>query len=78
MTASVLPGAYFVGIGIAIALAANVFQFSGLYRYEEFEKFGRQMGRLMIGWTAVSLALLAISFFSKTSATTPESGSASG
>jgi putative colanic acid biosynthesis UDP-glucose lipid carrier transferase len=64
----VLPGAYFVGIGIAIALAANVFQFSGLYRYEEFEKFGRQMGRLMIGWTAVSLALLAISFFSKTSA----------
>lgn len=64
----VMPGAYFVGIGIAIALAANVFQFAGLYRHEEFEKFGRQMGRLMIGWTAVSLALLAISFFSKTSA----------
>lgn len=64
----VLPGAYFVGIGIAMALAANVFQFAGLYRHEEFEKFGRQMGRLLAGWTAVSLALLAISFFSKTSA----------
>jgi len=65
---AVLPGAYVVGIGIAMALAANIFQFAGLYRHEDSERIGSQIGRLLAGWTAVSLALLAISFFSKTSA----------
>lgn len=64
----VLPGAYFVAIAIAMAMAANVFQLAGLYRHDELEKIGGQLGRLMVGWTAVSLALLAVSFFSKTSA----------
>lgn len=63
-----LPGAYIVGIVIAMALTANIFQLAGLYRYEDLERVGSQMGRLLLSWTAVSLALLAISFFSKTSA----------
>ncbi|WP_417518347.1 undecaprenyl-phosphate glucose phosphotransferase [Minwuia sp.] len=63
----VLPAPYVAAMLVAAAVAANAFQFAGLYRFNELERIGSQLGRLAIGWTAVSLALLAISFFSKTS-----------
>ncbi|WP_416899849.1 MAG: undecaprenyl-phosphate glucose phosphotransferase [Minwuia sp.] len=64
----ILPGTYVVAIVVAMAVAANAFQIAGLYRFERLDQIGGQIGRLAVAWTGVSLALLAISFFSKTSA----------
>ncbi|WP_125182770.1 undecaprenyl-phosphate glucose phosphotransferase [Minwuia thermotolerans] len=63
-----MPVAYVAAIGVALALTANAFQVAGLYRFGVVETVGGQLGRIIGGWTAVSLLLLAIGFFSKTSA----------
>lgn len=65
---AVLPLPYLAAVGIGLALTANVFQLAGLYRREMLESIGGLLGRIIGAWTAVSLLLLAIGFFSKTSA----------
>lgn len=64
----VMPMTYVAAVGVGMALTANAFQVAGLYRFEVLESVGSQLGRIIAGWTAVSLILLAIGFFSKTSA----------
>ena len=63
-----MPMTYVAAVGVGMALTANAFQVAGLYRFEVLESVGSQLGRIIAGWTAVSLILLAIGFFSKTSA----------
>jgi len=65
---NLLPSNYVVAIAVGMFLAANAFQLAGLYRFDSLDRIGHQAGRLAVGWAAVSVGLLAVSFFSKTSA----------
>jgi len=62
-----LPAYYFVAIVAAMLLTANYFHLAGLYDLQRRRQFAQQVGRLVPGWTAVILTLLALAFMTKTS-----------
>ncbi|MGE0256444.1 MAG: undecaprenyl-phosphate glucose phosphotransferase [Alphaproteobacteria bacterium] len=64
-----LPAYYFIAIVAAVLLTANYFHFAGLYDLQRRRNFAQQVGRLVPGWTAVILTLLALAFLTKTSET---------
>lgn len=62
------PGHYIVAIIIILAFTANSFQFAGLYRSNMLGRIAEPVARITIAWAVVVLMLLAVAFFSKTSA----------
>jgi Undecaprenyl-phosphate glucose phosphotransferase len=52
---------------IGAILAVNIFHFSGLYNFDTLTRPKLVMRRLVVGWTGVEAALIALSFFTRTS-----------
>lgn len=63
-----LPVPYLVAIGIGLVVAANAFHFAGLYNFDNVRNSASQFTRLAGGWLAVTMLLIVVGFFSKTSA----------
>ncbi len=64
-----LPPNYLVAITLAVLLTANYMHVAGVYRLKSLENVTIQIGRVAVAWGAVLLTLLALAFFTKTSAT---------
>lgn len=62
-----LPAYYFIAIVAAMLLTANYFHLAGMYDLQRRRNFAQQVGRLIPGWTAVILTLMALAFITKTS-----------
>ena len=50
---------------LAVLLTTNIFQLVGLYNFNQITNLFGQSGRLLLTWTAVILALLALGFMTK-------------
>ena len=50
---------------LAMLLTFNMFQLAGLYNFSQMTNLFTQSGRLLVGWTAVMLTLLALGFMTK-------------
>lgn len=62
-------GLYGYVIGIGALLAAYVFQFAELYRFDRLSRYFYQATRVSAGWAVVVVVLITLAFLTKTSAT---------
>ena len=60
-----IPERYWLAVGIASLLTAQIFHFSRLYMFSVLDRLFRQVGLLLPAWGAVGMMLIAMMFFTK-------------